>query len=110
MAQVEISINGRPYVLACADGEELRLRQLADYLDARITKLARAVGNVGEAKLFLLVALTLADELSDAHTKLGTLSREARAGAPSEAHLAEVAGQIERIARRIESIASRVAA
>ena len=108
MAQVELSINGRPYTLACADGEELRLRQLGEYLDTRMTKLGRAVGNVGEVKLLLLVALTLVDELSEANGKLGTLSREARG--QSDAGLAEVAGQIERIARRIETIAGKVAA
>jgi cell division protein ZapA len=105
MAQVEISINGRPYVLACADGEELRLRQLAEYLDTRVGKLTRAVGNVGEAKLLLLIALTLADELSEANNKLGLASREART-APD----AEVAGHIERIAKRLDAIASKVAA
>jgi cell division protein ZapA len=108
MAQVEISVNGRSYMLACADGEELRLRQLAEYLDTRVNKLSRSVGNVGEAKLLLLIALTLADELSEASSKLGVVSREVRS--QSDTGLAEVAGQIERIAKRIETIASKVAA
>jgi cell division protein ZapA len=108
MAQVELSINGRPYVLACADGEEPRLRQLGDYLDTRIHKLSKAVGNVGEVRLLLLLALTLADELSEANNKVGALSRELRTH--SDAGLTEVASQIERIAKRIETIANKVAA
>lgn len=108
MAQVEVQIHGRPYMLACADGEEMRLRQLADYLDNRVTKLARGVGNVGEAKLLLLLSLTLADELAELNSKLTSVSRETRA--TSEEGLAGVADHIERLAKRIEIIADRVAA
>jgi cell division protein ZapA len=111
MAQVDVTINTRSYTLACADGEEARLRQLSEYLDGRMTKLARAVGNVGESRLFLLVALTLADELAETTGKLNALSREARPQGGAQAlDMAALAGKIEQIARRIEGLADKVAA
>jgi cell division protein ZapA len=113
MAQVEVHINGRNYVLACADGEEARLRQLSDYLDGRMTKLARSVGMVGEARLFLLGALMLADELAEANTKITLLSEGKSVpaeGGIGAADVQEIADYIEKLAHRITVLAEKVAA
>jgi cell division protein ZapA len=110
MAQVDVTINNRSYTLACADGEEARLRQLAEYVDNRVSKLTKATGMVGESRLLLLVALTLADELAEASARLGAASREAASKPAQTEALAEVATHIERLAKRIESLATRVAA
>ena len=66
MGQVAIAVNGRSYRFDCGDGEEPRLTELADYVNSRLEALTREHGNVGEGRLLLMAALTIADELWDA--------------------------------------------
>jgi len=66
MAEVAITVNGRSYRLQCGDGEEARLRELAAYVKSRMDGLKRELGNVDEARLLLMTALLIADDLWDA--------------------------------------------
>jgi cell division protein ZapA len=65
MAQVSLQINGYGYILGCADGEEEHLRALAADLDRRIDEIKASTGPSGEARLLLMAALVLSDELHD---------------------------------------------
>jgi cell division protein ZapA len=65
MAQVSLQINGYAYLLGCADGEEEHLFALAADLDRRIQEIKTAGGTSGEARLLLMAALVVADELHD---------------------------------------------
>jgi cell division protein ZapA (FtsZ GTPase activity inhibitor) len=69
MAQVTFEINGRAHTVGCGDGEEPRLLALSKYIDTKVRELAGQVGGVGEARLFLLTCLTLADELGEAYDR-----------------------------------------
>jgi cell division protein ZapA len=66
MGQVAITVNGRSYRFDCGDGDEPRLKELADYVKSRMDALTREHGTVGEERLLLMAALTIADELWDA--------------------------------------------
>ena len=67
MPKVDISINGRLYAVACDDGQENRVRELADMVDSRVKQLTGPgpVGGVGETQILVLAGLMLADELSE---------------------------------------------
>jgi cell division protein ZapA len=65
MAQVSLQVNGYAYVLGCADGEEEHLFTLAAELDRRIEDIKAATGPGAEARLLLMAALVVADELHD---------------------------------------------
>ena len=67
MGQVTVPVNGRSYTISCDDGQEGRIRRLAQYVDAKVGEFVGTVGQVGEARLLLLAALVIADELSDAN-------------------------------------------
>jgi len=67
MGQVTVPVNGRSYTVSCDDGQEGRIRRLAQYVDAKVGEFVGSVGQVGEARLLLLAALVIADELSDAN-------------------------------------------
>lgn len=66
MAEVSITVNANDYVVACADGEETHLREIAARVDKEIAGLAESVGQIGEARLLVMVSLLLADKLDDA--------------------------------------------
>lgn len=112
MAEVSITLNGRIYEIACDQGQEGRIVDLAAYIDQRLQQIARAGGAYNDAHLLVLTALVLADELYEA--------REATAGAPRRAAAAAAAGAgdgvdetalarlIENLSRRIDGIAQRV--
>jgi cell division protein ZapA len=70
MGQVSVPVNGRAYAITCDDGQETRIRRLAQYVDAKVAQFVGSVGQVGEARLLLLAALVIADELSDANDAL----------------------------------------
>jgi cell division protein ZapA len=73
MAQVSVRVNGRTYQVACEDGQEAHLEKLAAYIDQRVAELVRDVGQVGDARLLVMSALIIADELADAYDELEEL-------------------------------------
>jgi cell division protein ZapA len=70
MGQVSVPVNGRSYAFTCEDGQETRIRRLAQYVDAKVAEFVGSVGQAGESRLLLLAALVIADELSDANDAL----------------------------------------
>jgi cell division protein ZapA len=106
MPQVVVTVNGRAFDLTVADGEEPRIRRLAQYVDGKIGDFVKAHGQIGEARLILLAALVIADELSDANELVQSERRNGRtAGIDGSAAMAN---GIRSIAQRIESIAARL--
>jgi cell division protein ZapA len=109
MGQVAVTVNGRPFKIACDDGQEPRIRRLAQYVDARIAEFVKSVGQAGETRLLLLAALAIADELSDANEGLAQERSRARAAEADAAAAAEAAASgVHAAAHRIEAIAARL--
>jgi cell division protein ZapA len=109
MAQVNIQINGRDYLIACEDGEEKHLTFLAEYINSQVDGLVESVGQVGEARLLLMASLLVADELAEASQELDALkdgkdSTGDKAGGPGEQlDLVKLSQRIEDVAARLES-------
>src|SRR4029077_17391378 len=76
MSQVNVTINGRQFRMACEDGEEARLSRLAEELDASIANARTRFGEIGDTRLTVMAALTLADQLSETKEKLQRLEPE----------------------------------
>ena len=73
VADVAINFNGRTYRFACGDNEVQRLEEIAKYLTAKVEGLMHEHGNVGDERLMLMAALTIADELFDARADVDEL-------------------------------------
>ncbi len=97
MAEVTVEIVDRRYRIACRDGDEERIRQLATDIDRRARAVMDTLGPQGEAKLLLIVALLLADELAEA--------RGAAAGGMGmdDTALQALADRLSALARRLAS-------
>jgi cell division protein ZapA len=95
MGQVSVPVNGRSYAITCDDGQEIRIRRLAQYIDAKVAEFVGSVGQVGEARLLLLAALVIADELSDAND---ALERERNSAENASNGRDETAGRVAPIA------------
>lgn len=103
MGKVHIVINNRGYDVACDDGQEGAVGELAQDLAQRVERLAQSVGQIGDARLLLMAALLVADELSAAKEELARL-----AGGDGEED--KLAQSLEILASRVEAIAARVEA
>ena len=103
MAIVNVMVNGRSYTLACDDGEEGHLREMAAYVDSKISELAGTVGQLGDVRLLLMAALLIADERATAVEKLKLRKEEAAAAEDDPAPLLDSAAQ------RLEELAVRLA-
>ena len=66
MSQVSVTIDGRKYRLACNEGEEARLELLAGTIDEKIGEMRKTFGEIGDQRLVIMAALTLADSLTEA--------------------------------------------
>jgi cell division protein ZapA len=116
MSQVNVTINGRQFRMACEDGEEARLLRLAEELDASIAELRTRFGEIGDTRLTVMAALTLADQLAETKEKLqrlepelATLRNASVASADhSQATQTAVVVALNAAAERIETITKRL--
>ena len=99
MVQVPLTINGRSYRVACDEGQEERVQELARVVDDTVQELVGRVGQVGEMQLLVMAAILLADEVEEA--------RSSGVGAADEAEDATVV-VLEACASRLEAIAERL--
>src|SRR4051794_35987032 len=70
MPQVNVTIAGRAYRMACGEGEEAHLEGLAALYDGKIQEMRGAFGEIGDMRLQVMAALTVADELNETKRKL----------------------------------------
>ena len=116
MSQVSVTINGRQFRMACEDGQEGHLMNLARDLDSRIENLRTKFGEIGDTRLTVMAALTIADALSETGARIKRLEDElaaiqdARAQAADRTKLsqAQVAAALNAAAERIESITKKL--
>lgn len=104
MAQVSLTVNGRSYDVVCDDGQEERLHALGAAIDARVVDLAGKLGQIGEARLLLMAALLLADEVRELRA---APAGGAKNGAREDDGVAD--GAMEKAAARLEALAERLA-
>src|SRR5258706_3147190 len=79
MSHINVTTNGRQYRMACEEGQDVRLLNLAESLEARIQDLRGKFGEIGDARLTVMAALTVCDELLDANNRIRSLEEELNA-------------------------------
>ncbi len=115
MPLVNVLVNNHAYTVACDEGEEEHLRALAKFVDTRVRQLVETVGQVGDARLLLMASLVIADEMSEAMSRLEERDKEMAAlknapahGANSQSTEDMLADALEKATRQIEDIAQRL--
>lgn len=103
MARVDVTLNGRIYPIACGDGQEGRVRDMAAYVDRKLAEVSAAAQSASDMHQLVMVALLIADELFDARAAADGWTG---AGEADDAALVEEA--LNRLAQRMEALAARV--
>jgi len=124
MPQIEISIGGRTFEVACQEGEEHFLQSAAAMLNIEADHLSSQIGRMPEARMLLMAGLMLADKtagLEDkvkmAETRMAQLQAqidtlESRGATKVEVPVvpAEVTETLAELAAQAEALAAQVEA
>jgi cell division protein ZapA len=116
MTQVSVTINGRQFRMACEDGQEGHLMNLARDLDSRIEGLRSKFGEIGDTRLTVMAALTIADALAETNQRIKRLEDDIAAIQGTRVEAADrtkdaqavVAAALNAAAERIETITKKL--
>lgn len=124
MPQVEITIGGRTFEVACQSGEEQFLMTAAAMLDVEASSLSTQIGRMPESRMLLMAGLLLADrtagledKVRETEGKLAQAQAQLESGTRAEperievlvvpaetvAKMTEIAGMAEALAEDIEA-------
>lgn len=104
MAQVTLRINGYAYTIGCRDGEEQHLQAMAAQVERRIDRIKATAGQSGEARMLVMAALLMADDLFELEQRV-QVAEAAAAAAPGSTD-PKLGRRLSRMARRAEEIAA----
>tara|TARA_B000000460_G_scaffold5165_1_gene3584 strand:- start:121 stop:567 length:447 start_codon:yes stop_codon:yes gene_type:complete len=76
MANVNITFNGKEFLLSCDDGQEEHLMELAEHLNNKFAGLKSKLGNIGENKLLLITSIKVMDEYFETKKKIEEKKKE----------------------------------
>ena len=76
MANVNITFNGKEFLLSCEDGQEDHLEELSLHLNKKFNDLKNNLGNIGENKLLLITSIKIMDEYFETKKKIDQKKEE----------------------------------
>jgi cell division protein ZapA len=115
---VTVTIDGKVYRMACDEGQEEHLTDLAERFDRYVAHLKDSFGEIGDQRLTVMAGIMVMDELSELQKRvkgmegeIGTL-RKTRDDALSKADKNDAAltGALSTLAERMEALAGKLTA
>ncbi|MEE9375039.1 MAG: cell division protein ZapA [Rhizobiaceae bacterium] len=114
MPQVAVLINGKTYRMACDEGQEAHLLDLAQRFDRTINQLKGSFGEIGDQRLTVMAGVMVTDELvalqhkvSGLENELAKIRTDASGGADQEV---EFSNALKGAADRINAVAGKLKA
>lgn len=116
MPTLNVTINGKTYRMACDEGQEGHLIELAAKFNGYVDNLKGSFGDIGDQRLTVMAAITVVDELNELKQKHARLESEIRslhensdgdqqARASLEADIVEKLGGV---AEKLENLGQRL--
>ncbi len=117
MAQVNLTVNGRIYRMACEDGEEDHVTELGVRFDEAINELRGVLGEIGDQRLTVMAGIMVMDELSELQKRVKGMEsevltlRKTRDDALTKADKNDsvLTGALGALAQRMEDLATSLA-
>lgn len=109
-------IDGKAYRMACEEGQEGHLTELAAQFDRYVSHLKSQFGEIGDLRLTVMSGIMVMDELSETNRRLqalesevDNLKRNRDAVLAGNSRLEEgIAGALEEASQKILSLAAKV--
>ena len=76
MPEIQVSIGGRDFDVACQEGEEHYLRTAAKLLDEEASVLSDQVGRLPEGRMLLMAGLMLADKTANVEDRAAEIQAQ----------------------------------
>ncbi|MBB4566406.1 cell division protein ZapA [Rhizobium leucaenae] len=116
MAQVTVTIDGKAYRMACEEGQEEHLTDLATRFDRYVMHLKSQFGEIGDLRVTVMAGIMIMDEVAELTRRVSALEAELEslrsnrdtvlaANARSEETLATV---IDEVTTRIRGITEKL--
>jgi len=109
MAHVVVTIAGRTYRMTCEEGQEGHIEALGRIVEEKILSLREGFGDIGEQRIVVMAALSMADEVAEARAIAANHAQETAAlraqAEGAERREAEVG---ERAAKAVDDAAERL--
>ena len=118
MAQVTVTIDGKSFRMACDDGQEQHLMDLARMMDDNIAMLRESFGEIGDNRITMMAGIMVGDELAEVRRRVRGLEAEVASLREMRDSLIrnqeqmdeKLAQSLEKVAARIERVGSRLVA
>ncbi len=109
MAQVTITINSREYAIACENGQEARIMQLAGILEEKAQLLKNISGRISENMLLAMIGILVADDLVEARKSQSQAAAQPAAQPTDTAALdREIADRLRLVGEKIKAVAKEM--
>lgn len=116
MPEVNVEIDGKKFRMACEEGQEAHLLQLAERFNRTVLQLKGSFGEIGDNRLVVMAGIAVLDELAEAEDRIDSLKQDiadlSAAGHELTTEADELEGKFARrlseAARKIESIAQAI--
>lgn len=117
MAQVTVSIDGKQYRMACDEGQEDHLIDLAQRFDRYVSHLKDSFGEIGDQRLTVMAGIMVMDELSELQKRIKGMESEVQtlrktrddALTKADKNDAALTGALGALAQRMEDLAGTLA-
>ena len=116
MSQVTVTIDGKSYRMACDEGQEEHLIDLASRFDRYVSHLKGSFGEIGDQRLTVMAGIMVMDELAELQRRVTGMEseivtlRKTRDDALTKADKNDAAltGALANLAERMENLAGRL--
>lgn len=109
MAQVTITINSREYAIACENGQEARIMQLAGILEEKAQLLKNISGRISENMLLAMIGILVADDLVEARKSQSQAAAQPAAQPTDTTALdREIADRLRLVGEKIKAVAKEM--
>ncbi len=116
MAEVTVTVDGKAYRMACEEGQEEHLTELAGRFDRYVGHLKSQFGEIGDLRITVMAGIMVMDELNEVQQQLRGIEAEVNslkktrdtALAKADDTDMDLAKSIGQVTEKLEQIASKL--
>ena len=116
MAQVTVTIDGKSYRMACDEGQEEHLTDLAGRFDRYVAHLKESFGEIGDQRITVMAGIMVMDELAELQKRVRGMESEIatlrktrdEALVKADKNDAALTGALASLAERMEAVAGKL--
>ena len=111
MPEVNVEIDGKKFRMACEEGQEAHLMELAERFNRTVVGLKGSFGEIGDNRLVVMAGIAVLDELAAAEDRIDALKQDIADLTTAGREVTLEADELEqKFARRLNEAARKIEA